>query len=214
MQNSRRGQIFGLQRMGTKNIPEHVRSHRQTELERAKASLLIATLPKSPPCRKKYDISLPSSWCIRFSLLTLQFLCVLILQRNGRDNVICKKCSLWEWMPWTLPICSWCSWNWQSNFCTYLINSVLLFRIFVFFIVIGRLLLKLQTMSVLTVMRKLHSEVNAGNLKPYCFVEINGLKLASPEGIYKVNNCKYPLLRLEESIYANFKDVFRSYMKH
>lgn len=85
---------------------------------------------------------------------------------------------------------------------------------FVFFIVIGRLLLKLQTMSVLTVMRKLHSEVNAGNLKPYCFVEINGLKLASPEGIYKVNNCKYPLLRLEESIYANFKDVFRSYMKH
>lgn len=61
MQNSRRGQIFGLQRMGTKKIHEHVRSHRQTELERAKASLLIATLPKSPPCRKKYDISLPSS---------------------------------------------------------------------------------------------------------------------------------------------------------
>lgn len=97
-------------------------------------------------------------------------------------------------MPWTLPIYSWCSWNWQSNLCTYLINSVLLFMMFVFFIVIGRLLLKLQTMSVLTVMRKLHSEVNAGNLKPYCFVEINGLKLASPEGIYKVNNCKYPLL--------------------
>lgn len=212
MQNSRRGQIFGLQRMGTKKIPEHVRSQRQTELERAKASLLIATLPKSPPCRKKYGISL-SSWCIQFSLLILQSLCVLILQRNGRDNVICKKCSLWGWMPWTLPIYSWCSWNWQSNFYTYLINSVLLLGCF-FFTVIGCLLLKLQTMSVLTVMRKLHSEVNTGNLKPYCFVEINGLKLASPEGIYKVNNCKYPLLPLLEFIYANFKDVFRSYMKH
>lgn len=45
---------------------------------------------------------------------------------------------------------------------------------------------KLQTMSVLSVMRSLRSEVEAGNIKPYCFVEINGLKLSSPENIYKV----------------------------
>lgn len=41
-------------------------------------------------------------------------------------------------------------------------------------------------MSVLAVMRSLKSEVDAGSIKPYCFVEINGLKLASPENIYSV----------------------------
>lgn len=41
-------------------------------------------------------------------------------------------------------------------------------------------------MSVLSVMRNLRSEVDAGTLRPYTFVEINGLKLASPENIYKV----------------------------
>jgi origin recognition complex subunit 1 len=41
-------------------------------------------------------------------------------------------------------------------------------------------------MSVLAVMRKLRSEFDSGTLKPYCFIEINGLKLASPENIYKV----------------------------
>jgi len=41
-------------------------------------------------------------------------------------------------------------------------------------------------MSVLAVMRNLRSEVDAGRMKPYCFVEINGLKLATPENIYKV----------------------------
>lgn len=41
-------------------------------------------------------------------------------------------------------------------------------------------------MSVLSVMRNIRSEVDAGSIKPYCFVEINGLKLASPENIYKV----------------------------
>lgn len=39
-------------------------------------------------------------------------------------------------------------------------------------------------------MRSLRSEVDAGNIKPYCFVEINGLKLASPENIYKVKFLK------------------------
>lgn len=41
-------------------------------------------------------------------------------------------------------------------------------------------------MSVLSVMRNLKSEVDAGSIKPYCLVEINGLKLASPENIYSV----------------------------
>lgn len=41
-------------------------------------------------------------------------------------------------------------------------------------------------MSVLAVMKNLRSEVDAGNIKPYSFVDINGLKLASPENIYKV----------------------------
>lgn len=45
---------------------------------------------------------------------------------------------------------------------------------------------ELQTMTVLSVMRNLRSEVDAGNIRPYCFVEINGLKLASPENIYRV----------------------------
>nr|GMC62262.1 origin of replication complex subunit 1A-like [Ipomoea batatas] len=34
--------------------------------------------------------------------------------------------------------------------------------------------------------RNLKSEVDAGSIKPYCFVEFNGLKLASPEHIYSV----------------------------
>lgn len=42
-------------------------------------------------------------------------------------------------------------------------------------------------MSVLAVMRNLRCEVDAGSIKPYCFVEINGLKLASPENIYSVS---------------------------
>lgn len=45
----------------------------------------------------------------------------------------------------------------------------------------------MQTMSVLAVMRSLRCEVDAGSIKPYCFVEINGLKLASPENIYSVS---------------------------
>lgn len=42
-------------------------------------------------------------------------------------------------------------------------------------------------MSVLAVMRNLRSEVDAGSIRPYCFVEINGLKLAAPENIYRVS---------------------------
>ncbi|XP_019098563.1 PREDICTED: origin of replication complex subunit 1B-like, partial [Camelina sativa] len=43
-----------------------------------------------------------------------------------------------------------------------------------------------KTISVLSVMKNLKAEVEAGNVNPYCFVEINGLKLASPENIYSV----------------------------
>lgn len=51
--NSRKGRFFGLQKIGAKKIPEHVRSHKLTELEKAKGTLLLATLPKSLPCRTK-----------------------------------------------------------------------------------------------------------------------------------------------------------------
>uniref|UniRef100_A0A0A8Y0A6 Origin recognition complex subunit 1 n=1 Tax=Arundo donax TaxID=35708 RepID=A0A0A8Y0A6_ARUDO len=52
--NSRKGRIYGLQKIGIRKIPEHVRCHQKTELEKAKATLLLATLPKSLPCRDKY----------------------------------------------------------------------------------------------------------------------------------------------------------------
>jgi len=54
-------------------------------------------------------------------------------------------------------------------------------------------------MSVLAVMRNLKSEVDAGSIRPYCFVDVNGLKLASPENIYRVKvflRLSYPLLWL------------------
>ncbi|KAG0485497.1 hypothetical protein HPP92_009576 [Vanilla planifolia] len=43
-----------------------------------------------------------------------------------------------------------------------------------------------KTMTVLAVLRNLRVEVDAGRMQPYCFVEVNGLKLASPENIYRV----------------------------
>ncbi|KAF9623980.1 hypothetical protein IFM89_007423, partial [Coptis chinensis] len=43
-----------------------------------------------------------------------------------------------------------------------------------------------ETMTVLSMMRNLRSEVDAGSIKPYWFVEINGLRLPSPKNIYKV----------------------------
>jgi origin recognition complex subunit 1 len=42
-------------------------------------------------------------------------------------------------------------------------------------------------MTVLAVMRRLKSEFDSGTLKPHCLIEINGLKLALPENIYKVH---------------------------
>ncbi|CAN4116611.1 unnamed protein product [Withania somnifera] len=55
--NSRKGRFFGLQKIGVKKIPEHLRSHKLTELEKAKATLLLATLLNSLPCRLSAECS-------------------------------------------------------------------------------------------------------------------------------------------------------------
>lgn len=41
-------------------------------------------------------------------------------------------------------------------------------------------------MNVLAAIRRLRSGLNSRTLTPYCFIEINGLKLASPENIEQV----------------------------
>lgn len=69
---SRKGNFFGLQKIGAKKIPEHVRSHNLTELEKANGTLLLATLPTSRPCRTKYMSflscnlysSMQFAWCL------------------------------------------------------------------------------------------------------------------------------------------------------
>ncbi|KAJ1406939.1 Zinc finger, PHD-type [Sesbania bispinosa] len=111
-----------------KRIPQHIRSHKQTDLERAKATLLLASLPKSLPCRNKEMEEITT-----------------FIKGAISDDQCLGRCLYIHGVPGT-----------------------------------GK------TMSVLSVMRSLRSEVDAGNIKPYCFVEINGLKLASPENIYKV----------------------------
>ncbi|KAK3408562.1 hypothetical protein EUGRSUZ_J00777 [Eucalyptus grandis] len=126
--NSRKGQFFGLQKIGTKRIPEHVRCHKKTDLERAKALLLLATLPKSLPCRNK----------------EMEEITAFIKGALCQDQCL-GRCLYIHGVPGT-----------------------------------GK------TMTVLSVMRNLRSEVDAGRIRPYCFVDINGLKLASPENIYKV----------------------------
>ncbi|CAA6667334.1 unnamed protein product [Spirodela intermedia] len=121
------GKDFGLQKVGIKKIPEHVRCHKQTELEKAKTMLLLATLPKSLPCRTK----------------------------NGGDHYLHKNAISEE--------------NCLGR-CLYIHG------------VPGTG----KTMTVHTVMRNLRSEVDSGLLGPYCLVEINGLKLSTPETIYRV----------------------------
>ncbi|XP_014496610.1 origin of replication complex subunit 1A [Vigna radiata var. radiata] len=126
--NLHKGRFFGLQKIGTKRIPQHVRSHKQTDLERAKATLLLASLPKSLPCRNKEMEEITT-----------------FIKGAISDNQCLGGCLYIHGVPGT-----------------------------------GK------TMSVLSVMRSLKAEVDAGNIKPYTFVEINGLKLASPENIYRV----------------------------
>lgn len=126
--NSRKGRIFGLQKIGTKKIPEHVRCHKQTELERAKATLLLCTLPKSLPCRNK----------------EMEEITAFVKGATCEDQCL-GRCLYIHGVPGT-----------------------------------GK------TMTVLAVMRNLRSEVDAGHMRPFSFVEINGLKLASPENVYRV----------------------------
>ncbi|KAK9125499.1 hypothetical protein Scep_014345 [Stephania cephalantha] len=127
--NSRKGQIFGLQKMGTKKIPEHVRCRKQTDLERAKATLLLASLPKSLPCRNK-----------EMDDITTFIKCAIC------DDQCLGRCLYIHGVPGT-----------------------------------GK-----ARFSISSLMRNLRSEVDAGNIKPCSFIEINGLKLASPESIYRV----------------------------
>ncbi|XP_031742568.1 origin of replication complex subunit 1-like [Cucumis sativus] len=126
--NSKKGQFCGLQKIGAKKIPEHTRSRKQTELERAKATLMLASLPKSLPCRNK-EIE-------EITTFIESALC---------DDQCLGRCLYIYGVPGT-----------------------------------GK------TMSVLSVMRNLRAKVDAGNLRPHCFVEVNGLKLAAPENIYRV----------------------------
>ncbi|XP_009114605.1 origin of replication complex subunit 1B [Brassica rapa] len=126
--NSLKGRFFGLDKVGAKRIPEHVRCHKQSELEKAKATLLLATRPKSLPCRNKEMEEITA-----------------FIKGSISDDQCLGRCMYIHGVPGT-----------------------------------GK------TVSVLSVMKNLKAEVEAGIVSPYCFVEINGLKLASPEKIYTV----------------------------
>ncbi|WOK92752.1 origin of replication complex subunit 1-like [Canna indica] len=126
--NLHKGRIFGLEKIGIKRIPEHARFHKQTDLEKAKAMLLLATLPKSLPCRTR----------------EMEEITAFVKGAIAGDHCL-GRCLYIHGVPGT-----------------------------------GK------TMCVLSAMRNLKSEVDAGTLRPYTFVEINGLKVASPENIYKV----------------------------
>ncbi|XP_057528082.1 origin of replication complex subunit 1A-like [Amaranthus tricolor] len=126
--NSKKGRIFGLQKIGTKSIPQHIRCRKQTELERAKQTLLLATLPKSLPCRNKEMEEITA-----------------FIKGAICDDQCLGRCMYIHGVPGT-----------------------------------GK------TMSVLSVMRSLKSELESGSIKPYSFIEINGLKLATAENIYRV----------------------------
>ncbi|KAL1198948.1 Origin of replication complex subunit 1B [Cardamine amara subsp. amara] len=126
--NSRKGRFFGLEKVGAKRIPEHVRCHKQTELEKAKATLLLATRPKSLPCRSKEMEEITE-----------------FIKGSISDDQCLGRCMYIHGVPGT-----------------------------------GK------TISVLSVMKNLKADVEAGSVNPYCFVQINGLKLASPENIYTV----------------------------
>ena len=71
-----------------------------------------------------------------------------------------------------------------SNFADIIVVEAYLNRRLTYLVCLFQI--KLQTMSVLAVMRNIKAEVDAGSIRPYCFVEVNGLKLASPENIYRV----------------------------
>ncbi|KAK9950817.1 hypothetical protein M0R45_006284 [Rubus argutus] len=114
-----------------KNIlakPFDLMSWLQIHIKGAKATLLLASLPKSLPCRDKEMLEITA-----------------FIKGAISDDKCLGRCLYIHGVPGT-----------------------------------GK------TMSVLAVMRNLRSEVDAGSIRPYCFVEINGLKLAAPENIYRV----------------------------
>ncbi|RZC53703.1 hypothetical protein C5167_012563 [Papaver somniferum] len=113
---------------GQKKILEHVKVHKQNEIEKAKANLLLATLPKSPPCKNK----------------EMKEITEFVKGAVSIDQCL-GRCLCIHGVPGT-----------------------------------GK------TMSVLAATRNLRSEVDAGSVRSFCFVEVNGLKMASPENIYRV----------------------------
>ncbi|KAK6937125.1 ATPase, AAA-type, core [Dillenia turbinata] len=165
--NSRKGQIIGLQKIGTKRIPEHTRFHKQTELEKAKSALLLATLPKSLPCRNREMEEIAAF--IKGAICDDQFLgsCFYIHGVPGTGKVHYQR-SYHAFL-------AFCASKSAFNFGPFLLLHGCHFPY-----------TTMQTMSVLAVMRNLRSEVDAGSIKPYCFIEVNGLKLATPENIYRV----------------------------
>ncbi|XP_065865949.1 origin of replication complex subunit 1A-like [Euphorbia lathyris] len=151
--NLRKGQFFGLQKIGVKRIPEHVRCHKKTELEKAKATLLLATLPKSPPCRNKHVGLIAFSSLFSFIMVSDA---THIFYREMEEisafikGAICDDQCLGRCL------------------CIYGVPGT------------GK------TMSVHAVLRNLKSEVDLGNMRPYSFVEVNGLKASAAENIYRV----------------------------
>ncbi|CAN6691619.1 unnamed protein product [Malus baccata var. baccata] len=126
--NSQNGWFFGIQKIGMKKIPKHVICHKQTDLEIAKAALLLSSLPKSLLCRDKEMLEITA-----------------FIKDSISDDKCLGRCLYIHGVPGT-----------------------------------GK------TMSVLAVMKNLRSEVDARSIRPYCYVEINGLKLVSSENIYRV----------------------------
>ncbi|GLJ43350.1 hypothetical protein SUGI_0900470 [Cryptomeria japonica] len=47
------GGFIGLEKIGTKKIPDRARCHQQTDLDKAKATLMLAGSPGSLACKDK-----------------------------------------------------------------------------------------------------------------------------------------------------------------
>lgn len=126
--NVYRGRIVGLEKVGAKRIPD-VRRRRQTDIDKAKTTLMLASSPGSLPCRNK----------------EIDEITGFVTGALAAGNQCLGRCLYIHGVPGT-----------------------------------GK------TATVLTVMKNLQAKVDAGIVQPYRFVEINGLKLAQPENLYKV----------------------------
>eukprot|EP01018_Ginkgo_biloba_P017104 Gb_26632 [translate_table: standard] len=127
--NVRRGHIIGLERIGTKKIPDGARRRQQSDLDKAKATLMLASSPGSLPCRNK----------------EIEEIAGFVTGALAAGNQCLGRCLYIHGVPGT-----------------------------------GK------TATVLTVMKNLRAKADAESIQPYRFVEINGLKLATPENLYKV----------------------------